>query len=79
MPWLTLNTQVTAEDVQHYEALLDQLAQDDREARLRAAYTPHMDLEPLSPANYYRHPDYMAEGWEPAELHCHAPRLDHHD
>jgi hypothetical protein len=68
MPWLTVHTHVTPEDALLYEELLDQLAQDDKQATLRAAYTP------LAPSNL----DRIMSGWELIDVDPSA-RCDHHD
>lgn len=79
MPWTTINTEVTAQDVNAWEEMLDRLAEDDRRERLNASHRPAMTLEPLDPANYYRHPDYMEEGWELLDCSANVNREECHD
>ena len=69
MPWTNL-PQFTAADAVALEEMLDQIAENDRRERLNAAHRP-MLLEPLDPSNYYRHPDYMEEGFD--LIDCNAP------
>lgn len=70
MPW-TLRPDVTSADVDAFEALLHDIAEQDKNARNRAAY--------FEPTNLDRIPyDPTGEGWNHYGA-CPKARSDHHD